>query len=91
MTNDDVAADVEFFMPFYVLPSAVEDSRFPVRSISAGIAIQGPATGPIGKTRTVESWPGSLQLSHSVTARMTERYHRTDSRLETLFDKPVIR
>ncbi len=92
MTNDDVQADVEFFMPFYVLPGAVEDSRFPVRSISAGIAITRTDDRAIGKDETGRELAGvRFNFRIPFTARMTERYHRTDSELETLFDKPVIK
>lgn len=92
MTNEDVQADVEFFMPFYVLPGAVEDSRFPVRSISAGIALTRTDDRAIGKDENGRELAGvRFNFRIPFTARMTERYHRTDSELETIFGEPVLK
>jgi uncharacterized protein DUF6603 len=92
LTNEDVQADVEFFMPFYLLPGAVEDSRFPVRSISAGIAITRTDDRAIAKDENGRELAGvRFNFRIPFTARMTERYHRTDSELETFFYDPVIK
>ena len=86
MTNDDVQADVEFFVPFYVLPGAVEDSRFPVRSISAGIAITRTDDRAIGKDENGRELAGvRFNFRIPFTARMN------GSALETVFDEPVIK
>ncbi|HYV03015.1 MAG TPA: hypothetical protein VFB82_00415, partial [Blastocatellia bacterium] len=86
MTNDDVQADVEFFVPFYVLPGAVEDSRLPVRSISAGIAITRTDDRPIGKDDAGKELAGvRFNFRIPFTARIN------GSELETLFDEPVIK
>src|SRR6185295_19191565 len=86
VNNDDVLADVEFFVPFYVLPGAVEDPRFPVRSISAGIAITRTDDRAIGKDENGRELAGvRFNFRIPFTARMN------GSELETLSDEPVIK
>src|SRR5215213_1549981 len=88
-----VQADVEFFVPFYVLPnSEPEGASFNAYSINAGIALSHSDGSPLGKDeeskKELMSARWSLRVPFGTQWRQKE--NSDESEFQTVFDPPQI-